>query len=123
MSMSPTASENVKGNLSETGSHIMQAASATGEAIKGAAAAAGDELRLGKATLKAELADGALAGITAMENLGSATSEQMDVLMEKSRDVIDSAAELIRERPLTAFGMAFAAGWLIAKVSRSSSDK
>ncbi len=120
MSMSPTASENVKGNLSETGSHIMQAASATGEAIKGAAAAAGDELRLGKATLKAELADGALAGITAMENLGSATSEQMDVLMEKSRDVIDSAAELIRERPLTAFGMAFAAGWLIAKVSRSN---
>ena len=120
MSMSPTASDTVKGNLSETGSHIMQAASATGEAIKGAAAAAGDELRLGKATLKAELADGALAGITAMENLGSATSEQMDVLMEKSRDVIDSAAELIRERPLTAFGMAFAAGWLIAKVSRSN---
>ncbi len=81
MSMSPTASDNVKGNLSETGGHIMQAASAAGEAIKGATAAAGDELRLGKATLKAELADGALAGLTAMENLGSATSEQMDVLM------------------------------------------
>ncbi|MEJ7745648.1 MAG: hypothetical protein WKF61_02605 [Luteimonas sp.] len=118
--MSPTASDSVKDNLGETGGHIKQAASAAGEAIKGATAAAGDELRLGKATLKAELADGALAGITAMENLGSATSEQMDVLMEKSRDVIDSAAELIRERPLTAFGMAFAAGWLIAKVSRSS---
>lgn len=120
MNMSPTASDSVKDNLGETGGHIKQAASAAGEAIKGATAAAGDELRLGKATLKAELADGALAGITAMENLGSATSEQMDVLMEKSRDVIDSAAELIRERPLTAFGMAFAAGWLIAKVSRSS---
>lgn len=120
MSMSPTASDSVKGNLSETGGHIMQAASAAGDAIKSASAAAGDELRLGKATLKAELADGALAGLTAMENLGSATSEQMDVLMEKSRDVIDSAAELIRERPLTAFGIAFAAGWLIAKVSRSS---
>lgn len=120
MSMSPTASDSVKDNLSETGGHIKQAATAAGEAIKGATAAAGDELRLGKATLKAELADGALAGITAMENLGSATSEQMDVLMEKSRDVIDSAAELIRERPLTAFGIAFAAGWLIAKVSRSS---
>ncbi len=120
MNMSPTASDNVKGNLSESGGHIMQAASAAGDAIKSASAAAGDELRMGKATLKAELADGALAGITAMENLGSATSEQMDVLMEKSRDVIDSAAELIRERPLTAFGMAFAAGWLIAKVSRSS---
>jgi len=120
MSMSPTASDSVKDNLGETGGHIKQAASAAGEAIKGATAAAGDELRLGKATLKAELADGALAGITAMENLGSATSEQMDVLMEKSRDVIDSAAELIRERPLTAFGMAFAAGWLIAKVLRSS---
>ena len=34
---------------------------------RGATAAAGDEVRLGKANLKADLADGALAGIAALE--------------------------------------------------------
>lgn len=121
MSMSPTASDAIKSNLGEAGGHIKQAASAAGEAIKGASSVAGDELRLGKAQVKSELADSALAGIAAAENLGDAAREQMDVLMDKSRDVLDSASELIRERPLTAFGIAFAAGWLIAKVARSSS--
>ncbi len=120
MSMSPTASDTIKSNLGEAGGHIKQAASAASEAIKGASNVAGDELRLGKAQVKSELADSALAGIAAAENLGDAAREQMDVLMDKSRDVLDSASELIRERPLTAFGIAFAAGWLIAKVARSS---
>jgi len=118
------STEAMKSNLSEAGSHLKQAASAAGESIKGAASAAGDELRLGKANTKAELADGALSGIAAAENIGAAAKEQMDVLMDKSRDMIDSAAELIRERPLTAFGIAFATGWAIAKLARmgSSSD-
>src|SRR5688500_10550991 len=119
MSMSPTASDAIKSNLGQGGDHTKPAASAAGEAIKGASAIAGDELRLGKAQVKSELADSALAGIAAAENLGDAAREQMDVLMDKSRDVLDSASELIRERPLTAFGIAFAAGWLIAKVARS----
>jgi ElaB/YqjD/DUF883 family membrane-anchored ribosome-binding protein len=34
-----------------------------------------------------------------------------------------SAAELIRERPLASFGVAFATGWIIAKLTRGSSDK
>ena len=38
--------------------------------------------------------------------------------MDKGRDMIDSAAELIRERPLAAFGAAFAAGWIISKLGR-----
>jgi len=42
--------------------------------------------------------------------------------MDKGKDLVDSAAELIRERPLASFGVAFAAGWLIAKLA-SSSDK
>ncbi len=112
---------NVKENLAEAGSHLKQAASHASDSIKGAAAAAGDELRLGRANIKAELADTAVAGLSAAEEMGVAAKEQMDVLMEKSRDMIDSAAELIRERPLTAFGIAFAAGWAIAKLARSGS--
>ena len=34
--------------------------------------------------------------------------------------VYDSAADLIRERPLASFGVAFAAGWIIAKLARSN---
>ena len=117
--MTPTSTDGMKSNLGEAGSHLKQAAIDTGDAIKSAAGAAGEELRLGKAHLKADLADSALAGIAAAEQAGSAAREQMDVLMDKGRDLIDSAAELVRERPLTSFGVAFAAGYLIAKLSRS----
>ena len=116
--MSPTSTENMKDNLSEAGSHLKAAAGAAGEAIKGAGSAAGDELRLGRANVKAELADSALAGLAAAELGGDAAREQMDALMDKGRDLIDSASELIRERPLASFGVAFAAGWLVAALTR-----
>lgn len=117
--MSPNATDNMKSSLGEAGAHLKQAASAAGDALKGAASAAGDEARLGRAQMKAELADGALSGIAALENAGAASMEQVDVLMDKGRDLIESASDLIRERPLASFGMAFAAGWIIAKLARS----
>ncbi len=109
----------VKTNLGEAGTHLKQAAVAAGDALKGAANAAGDEARLGKAQMKSELADGAIATLNAASALGGATGEQVDELMDKGRDLIDSAAELIRERPLASFGVAFAAGWIISKLGRS----
>ena len=117
--MSPNASDTLKASLGEAGSHLRQAAGHAGEALKGAAFAAGDEVRLGKAQVKSELADGALSGLAALEQAGAATREQVDALMDKGRDLVDSAAELIRERPLASFGIAFAAGWIIAKLARS----
>ncbi|WP_256646143.1 hypothetical protein [Thermomonas paludicola] len=111
--------EAVKSNLGEAGTHLKQAASAAGGAVKNATSSAGDELRVGKAQVKAELADGAVAGLSAAEHLGGAAGEQMDALMGKGRDLLDSASELIRERPLAAFGVAFAAGWIISKLGRS----
>ena len=114
-----TNTDALKSNLGEAGTHLKPAASAASEAIRGAAGSAGDELRLGRANVKAELADSALAGLAAAELGGDAAREQMDALMDKGRDLIDSAAELIRERPLASFGVAFAAGWIIAKLARS----
>lgn len=118
--MSPTSTESMKNNLSEAGLHLRQAARDTGDAVKGAAGAAGEELRLGKANLKADLADTALSGIAAAEQAGTAAGEQVDVLMEKGRDLIESAAELVCERPLASFGAAFAAGWIISRLGRSN---
>ncbi|MFT4178789.1 MAG: hypothetical protein QM612_04895 [Thermomonas sp.] len=114
-----TNTDAVKANLGEASAHLKQAAVAASDALKGAASAAGEEMKLGKAQMKAELADGALSGINAAEHLGGAAGEQMDALMDKGRDLLDSAADLIRERPLAAFGVAFAAGWIISKLGRS----
>lgn len=119
----PTASrptDSMKSNLGEAGSHLKQAAQDTGHALKGAASAAGDELRLGRASVKSDLADGALAGMAAAGDVAGAAREQADELMEKGRDLIESAAELIRERPLAAFASALAAGWVVAKLTRSN---
>lgn len=118
--MSATNTEQLKGNLSEASSHLKSAASAASEAVKDAASAAGDELKLGKAHVKAELSDSALAGLSAAEFGGAAAKEQVDALLDKGKDLVDSAAELIRERPLASFGVAFAAGWIIAKFARRS---
>jgi ElaB/YqjD/DUF883 family membrane-anchored ribosome-binding protein len=118
--MSPTSTDAMKASLGEAGSHLKQAASHAGEAMKGIAAAAGDEAKLGKANMKAELADGALAGIEAAGHAGAASMEQVDALVDKGRDLVESAADLIRERPLASFGVAFAAGWIIAKLARGS---
>lgn len=71
--------------------------------------------------MKAELADGAVAGLGAAEHLGGAASEQANALMDKGRDLLDSAAELIRERPPSAFGVAFAAGWIISSSAAATS--
>jgi len=118
--MSPTHTDNLKTNLSEAGGHLKQAATDTAEAVRGAASAAGEEIRLGRANLKADLADGSVAALSALEEATAAGSEQVDQLMEKGRDLIDSAADLIRERPIASFGAAFAAGWIIAKLARGS---
>ena len=61
---------------------------------------------------------GSPAFASAIRRAASA-GEQVDALMDKGRDLIDSAAELIRERPLAAFGVAFAAGWIISRLGRS----
>ena len=63
---------------------------------------------------------GDIAAFRALRLSGSESGEQVDVLMDKGRDLIDSASELIRERPLASFGMAFATGWIISKLGRSS---
>ncbi|WP_133501644.1 hypothetical protein [Cognatilysobacter terrigena] len=112
-----------RSNIGEAGSSLKQAAVDTGDALKNAAVAAGEELRVGKANLKADLADSALASIAAAELAGGAAREQMDQLMDKGRDLLDSAAELVRERPLVSFGVAFAAGWMIAKMARSGGNR
>ena len=118
-----SASRQMKDHLSEAGGHLKQATADAGSAIKSAASAAGEELRLGRANVKANLSDSAVSGLSAAEQAAAAGREQVDALMDKGRDLLDSAAELIRERPLASFGVAFATGWIIAKLARGGGDR
>ena len=118
--MSPTNTENLKDHLGEAGSHLKAAAGAAGAAVKGVAGAVSDEARVATAHVKAELSETAHCGKSAAQAGGAAAKEQVDALMDKGKDLIDSAAELIRERPLASFGVAFAAGFIIAKLARSN---
>ena len=119
--MTPTSTDNMNPTPGQPAAHHRGAPPDAGTALRSAAGVAGDELKLGQAAVKADLADSALAGIAAFEEGGAAAKEQMDALMDKGRDLIDSAADLIRERPIASFGVAFAAGFVIAKLARGSS--
>ena len=50
-------------------------------------------------------------------------NELVDAETLTERAAAGTPAELIRERPLASFGVAFAAGWIIAKLARSGGDK
>ena len=78
-----------------------------------------DALKTNLGEAGTHLKQAAAAAGDALKSAASAAGEQVDALMDKGRDLIDSAAELIRERPLAAFGVAFATGWIIAKLARS----
>ncbi len=119
-----TATDNMTFHLGQAGTHFKQAAVHAGETIKAVGNRDGEEMRLGKANMVSALAEGALSGIAAVERTGAASREQMDVLMDKGRNVIEDASELIRERPLSALGMAAAPGWIIARLgSMGSANK
>ena len=47
-----------------------------------------------------------------------AASEAGQAASAKSADYVEKVSGLIRERPLVAFGTAFALGWLVARVTR-----
>lgn len=118
--MSPSNTDNLKDHLGEAGSHLKAAASAAGSAVKGVANAATKEARSAGSQLKSEFSDSAAAGKAAAAAGGAVCKEQVDALMDKGKDLVDSAAELIRERPLAAFGVAFAAGFILSKLARSN---
>jgi ElaB/YqjD/DUF883 family membrane-anchored ribosome-binding protein len=118
---SSTATDNLSSHLGQAGTHFQEAAVHAGETIKAVGSRDSEEMRLGKANMVSALAEGALSGIAAVERTGAASREQLDALMDKGRNVIEDVSELIRERPLSALGMATAAGWIIARLGSMGS--
>lgn len=103
------------GHLYEAKERLIDAAAAAGTVVKNVAANAVSETR---ERVGAPLADVGSAAAAATERAGHAVSAEFDVMLDKGKELWGSAEELIRKRPVAAFGAAFAVGWLIAKLAR-----
>ena len=83
-----------------------------GSSAREQAALARDHLTVG-------VADAVDSGMEAARTAKAVLDQKLDGLIDSGKDVIDQAEELIRTRPWVSFGAAFAAGYLIAKLTRS----
>ena len=82
------------------------------DTVREKAALARDQLTVG-------VADAVDSGLEAARTAKAVLDQKLDGLIDSGKDVIDQAEELIRTRPWASFGAAFAAGYLIAKLTRS----
>lgn len=92
---------NVRDTLEEAGESIADAAKGSAKTARNEFGKLGAKLRANGARLEDELQD-------ARERIG-----------EGARKFGDAAAEQIREHPLAAFGVAFAAGVVLSRILRS----
>ena len=83
-----------------------------------ATARAADKIALARDHLTVGVADAVNDGMAAAKEAKAVLDEKLDSLIDSGKDVIDQAEDLIRTRPWASFGVAFAAGYLIAKLTR-----
>jgi ElaB/YqjD/DUF883 family membrane-anchored ribosome-binding protein len=110
------------GHLYEAKERLKDAAAAAGSAVKhaagSAASAARDGLAESRDSVRVPLSDAAQAAGAAAGEAREAASAEIDQLLGKGKELWSSAEDLIRKRPVAAFGTALAAGWLLAKLIR-----
>jgi ElaB/YqjD/DUF883 family membrane-anchored ribosome-binding protein len=78
-----------------------------------------DKAALARDHITVGVADAVNSGVEAAKNAKAVLDEKLEGLIDSGKDVIDQAEDLIRTRPWVSFGAAFAAGYLIAKLTRS----
>ena len=81
-----------------------------------------DQAALARDQITVGVADAVNSGVDAARNAKAVLDEKLEGLIDSGKDVIDQAEELIRSRPWVSFGAAFAAGYLIAKLTRAHKD-
>ena len=84
-----------------------------------AVGAAIDKAALARDHITVGVADAVNSGVDAAKHAKAVLDEKLEGLIDSGKDVIDQAEDLIRTRPWVSFGAAFAAGYLIAKLTRS----
>lgn len=110
------------GHLYEAKERLKDAAVAAGDAVRSAAStaakAAREDLKAGKEAITDPLHDVASASRAAASEAKAAAGAEIDVLMDKGKELWGTAEGVIRQHPVAAFGAALAAGWLIARLVR-----
>jgi ElaB/YqjD/DUF883 family membrane-anchored ribosome-binding protein len=81
---------------------------------------AGEHLGLARDHVTVGVADAVNASVDAAREVKAEISDKLDDLLDQGKDMLAQAEELIASRPLASFGVAFAAGYLIAKLTRRS---
>jgi ElaB/YqjD/DUF883 family membrane-anchored ribosome-binding protein len=81
-----------------------------------------EKASLARDQLTVGVADAVESGVEAARNAKAVLDEKFEGLIDSGKDVIDQAEDLIRTRPWVSFGAAFAAGYLIAKLTRTAKD-
>ena len=81
-----------------------------------------DKAALARDHITVGVADAVNSGVEAASRAKAVLDEKLEGLIDSGKDVIDQAEDLIRSRPWVSFGAAFAAGYLIAKLTRTSKD-
>ncbi len=110
------------GHLYEAKERFKDAASAVVGAVKSAAttaaSAAREDIGAGADAIRDPLSDAASAAGAAVSEARAAAGAEVEVLMEKGKELLASAGDAIRKHPVASFGAALAVGWLIAKLGR-----
>ncbi|MEZ5545545.1 MAG: hypothetical protein R3F10_10225 [Lysobacteraceae bacterium] len=110
------------GHLYEAKERFKDAASAVVGAVKSAAttaaSAAREDIGAGADAIRDPLSDAAAAAGAAVSEARAAAGAEVEVMMEKGKELLASTGNAIRKHPVAAFGAALAVGWLIAKLGR-----
>jgi ElaB/YqjD/DUF883 family membrane-anchored ribosome-binding protein len=80
--------------------------------------AAKDNLGDAKEALKSGVTEAIDAGAAAAREARLELDDKLQGLMDKGREMLGDAEDLIRSKPLASFGVAFAAGYLLAALTR-----
>lgn len=68
--------------------------------------------------LKSGVAEAVDAGAAAAREAKAELDERLEGLLEQGKGLMTQAEDLIRSKPLASFGVAFAAGYLVAALTR-----
>lgn len=79
---------------------------------------AGEHLGLARDHITVGVADAVNSGMDAAREAKAELDVKLEKMMEQGKDLLGQAEDLIRSKPLASFGIAFAAGFVIAKLTR-----
>ena len=93
-------------------------APAESETSKSHLRTASEHLGLARDHITVGVADAVNSGVDAAREAKAELDVKLDKMLDQSKDLLGQAEELIRSRPWASFGVAFAAGFLIARLGR-----